>query len=58
MQDVEIAAPGDPNPLQCELSRYGGGGDSGVIQRRRQATASVPEMYFFDITGVNPGDQF
>jgi hypothetical protein len=39
----------------------GGSGDSGVISLRSGGGGSAgvsPEMYFFDITGVSPGDRF
>jgi hypothetical protein len=36
-----------------------GGADSGIISLRGGAAGNgIPEMYFFDLTGVNPGDQF
>ncbi len=37
----------------------GGSGDSGVISLRGGGAGNgQPELYFFDITGVNPGDTF
>jgi hypothetical protein len=37
----------------------GGAGDSGVISLRAGGPGNgQPEMYFFDVNGVNPGDQF
>lgn len=37
----------------------GGSGDSGPIDLRGgEAADGNPEMYFFDLTGVNPGDRF
>lgn len=37
----------------------GAGGDSGVISLRGGGAGDgQPEMYFFDISGVNPGDSF
>lgn len=37
----------------------GGSGDSGVISLRGGGAGNgQPEMYFFDVTGVNPGDRF
>jgi hypothetical protein len=43
------------------LQTAGGSGDSGVISLRSGGPGSAgvsPEMYFFDITGVSPGNQF
>jgi len=36
-----------------------GGGDSGVVSLRGGAAGDgQPEMYFFNLSGINPGDQF
>ena len=41
------------------LQTVGGSGDSGTISLRGGGAGNgQPEMYFFDITGVNPGDRF
>ena len=41
------------------VQTVGGSGDSGVVSLRGGASGNgVPEMYFFDLTGVNPGDRF
>lgn len=41
------------------VQTVGGSGDSGIVSVRGGAIGNgVPEMYFFDITGVNAGDRF
>ncbi len=41
------------------VQTVGGSGDSGIVSIRGGGSANgVPEMYFFDITGVNAGDRF
>jgi hypothetical protein len=41
------------------VQTVGGSGDSGIVSVRGGAIGDgVPEMYFFDIAGVNPGDRF
>jgi hypothetical protein len=41
------------------LQTVGGSGDSGTIAERGGAAGNgVPEMYFFDISGVSPGNRF
>lgn len=61
MQDMlgalEWAA--DQNKGLRLVQTVGGSGDSGIVSVRGGAAGNgVPEMYFFDITGVNPGDRF
>lgn len=61
MQDMlgsgEWAA--DQNKGLRVVQTVGGSGDSGIVSVRGGGSANgVPEMYFFDITGVNPGDRF
>lgn len=59
----DVLAPGEWaddyfKGLQIEQT-VGGVSDSGVIPLRAGAPGDgVPEMYFFDLTGVNPGDRF
>lgn len=41
------------------MQTFGGSGNSGVISIRNAGAADGnQDMYFFDLTGVNPGDQF
>jgi hypothetical protein len=61
MQDMlgsgEWAA--DQNKGLRLVQTVGGGGDSGIVAVRGGGAADgAPEMYFFDLTGVNPGDRF
>lgn len=50
---------GDQNKGYRLVQTVGGGGDSGVVSLRGGGAGNgVPEMYFFDLTGVNPGDTF
>ena len=61
MQDMlgsgEWAA--DQNKGLRLVQTVGGSGDSGMVSVRGGGAADgVPEMYFFDITGVNSGDRF
>jgi hypothetical protein len=49
----------DQNKGYQLIQIVGGDGDSGVITLRGGAQADgVPEMYFFDLYGVKPGDRF
>ena len=60
MQDLLSPGEGaaDTNKT-LQLIQTNGDGDSGVVSVRGGAAGnSVPEFYFFDITGVNPGDTF
>ncbi len=57
LSSAEWAA--DQNKGYRLIQTGGGGGDSGVISLRGGGAANgVPEMYFFDLTSVNPGDVF
>lgn len=50
---------GDQNKGYYLEQTVGGTGNSGVISLRGGGAGNgVPEMYFFDLTGVNPGDVF
>lgn len=54
---VEWAA--DTNKSFRLVQTVGGTGDSGVITLRGGAAGNgQPELYFFDVSGVNPGDRF
>lgn len=49
----------DQNKGYRLIQTVGGDGDSGIITIRNGGPADgVPEMYFFDLHGVNPGDRF
>ena len=60
---ADILGPGewavDTGKAYQLTQTIGGAGDSGSITLRGGAAANgQPEMYFFDVTGVNPGDTF
>ena len=60
---ADILGPGEwaaDSGKSYSLSQITGGtSDSGPITLRANAPANgQPELYFFDITGVNPGDVF
>jgi len=49
----------DQNKGYQLIQTVGGDGDSGIITIRNGGPANgTPEMYFFDLQGVNPGDRF
>lgn len=49
----------DQNKGYRLVQTVGGSGDSGVVSLRAgSAGDGVPEMYFFDLTGVSAGDRF
>lgn len=57
LSNAEWAA--DQNKGYVLAQTVGGSGDSGIVSLRGGGAANgVPEMYFFDVTGVNPGDVF
>jgi hypothetical protein len=60
---ADVLSPGewaaDTNKSFRLVQTVGGTGDSGVITLRGGAAGNgQPELYFFDVSGVNPGDRF
>lgn len=61
MQDMlgSLEWGADQNKGLRIVQTVGGTGDSGIVSVRGGGAGNgIPEMYFFDITGVNPGDRF
>jgi hypothetical protein len=59
MADVLGATENAADMLKTYRITGAGGADSGLVSLRGGGSGNgIPEMYFFDITGVNPGDVF